>query len=235
MTSNIDDKFRNLTLPEVLAVIIPDDVRLPKSQKFARALYFQIIAKFQSCTKKEKRNITRSDPEFMLILMETIMKRCGFKNEMDAYGETIKIPEIPIIKRKNELLWHPVADPEENPQPPDEELDFVIGMLSDLNKLVMKATKEYYPYEYSRTYATIRHGILNVNTSQVELINQLKGARTDPFEFFKIAIPILTEATTSYIADNCSLKPKEVKEMHETIVQVLNDIMATVEKKKNDQ
>ena len=217
-----------MTLLQALGMIIPDDVRLPKDKRIARLMFFAIMKKFNSFTEAERRSITRSDAEFMLIMKETIMKRCGFKNEIDAYGdeEDIKIPEIPIIKRRNELFWHPDADPEENPQPPDAEMDEIVEKLEEINSMIYRTASEYYPTEYSKTFAIMRHGKLCLNLSQTETIKQLKDTRKDAVEFRKVAVPLMAKAAVDYMADHCSMKPKEVKEMYSTIVEVV-DMMGT--------
>jgi hypothetical protein len=228
--------FRNMTLHDALGMIIPDDARFPKDQRIAKLLFLAIMAKFNSCTEAEKRDTTRSDAEFMLIMKETIMKRCGFKNEIDAYGEdwenVIKIPEIPIIKRGNELIWSPVADPEEHPAESDPELDDVMKKLKGLGSMVCEILAEYYPTEYSKTFAIMRYGKCVLNTSHTELIKQLRNTRNLPLEFMKVAVPLQVNAAVDYIADNCSMKPKEVKEMYETIVEVLNSILIPVLEKR---
>ena len=211
--------FTDMTLHEALGMIIPDDVKLPKDKRIARLMFFAIMKKFDSCTEAERRDTTRSDAEFMLIVKETIMKRCGFKNEIDAYGEDfIEIPEIPIIKRGNELFWHPDADPEERPQGPDAEIIDEVGeKLKAINSIIFRAVSEYYPNEYSKTFAIMRRADLCLNLDQKETIKQLKDTRKDFVEFTKVALPLMAKAAVDYMADHCSMKPKEVKEMYSTI------------------
>ena len=91
--------------------------------------------------------------------------------------------------------------------------------------MIYRTVSEYYPTEYSKTFAIMRHGKFCLNLSQTETIKQLKDTRKDAVEFRKVAVPLMAKAAVDYMADHCSMKPKEVKEMYSTIVEVV-DMMA---------
>ena len=46
----------------------------------AKEVYLDVGTKFMTCSEQERRQITRSDAEFMYLVGLTIARRCGFKD-----------------------------------------------------------------------------------------------------------------------------------------------------------
>lgn len=142
--------YDNLTLPQILGVVLRDDIRLPHSQTIAQIFYEKTVEKFLACTERERRDITRSDPEFMAIIRDAIIQRCGFKNEQEAYEKEIEIPKIPRIKRGNEYIWSPLGDPQ---KPEAQEMQEINKKLDCLTTFVLKKFREFYPHDYAKSFS----------------------------------------------------------------------------------
>jgi hypothetical protein len=84
----------------------------PHDTRFAYTVVDSIREKYEACTEREKREITRSDIEFIYIIMSAVALRCGFKNIKDCFDideSTLNIPKIP---RGKELFWSELGDPD---------------------------------------------------------------------------------------------------------------------------
>jgi hypothetical protein len=206
-------EFNDLTLAEILYVILPDNIHLPHSQIFARTLYEKTVQKFLASSENERRLINRSDPEFMAIIRDIIIGECGFNNELEAFGKEVEIPEIPRIKRGNEIVWSHIADPQE---PITEEVPDIVKKLHRLTKIVLQKIQEFYPDDYARSFSHPKLGAMVLNTSHEELIKQLEIA--DPKNFSRIGLPLVTRALLRHVAEKNYLNGTQVNEMYETIL-----------------
>lgn len=149
----------------------------------------------------------------MAIIRDTIIGECGFNNELEAFGKQVEIPEIPRIKRGNEIVWSHIADPQE---PITEEVPDIVKKLHRLTKIVLQKTQEFYPDDYARSFSHPKLGAMVLNTSHEELIKQLQIA--NPKNFSRIGLPLVTRALLRHVAEKYYLNATQVNEMYETIL-----------------
>jgi hypothetical protein len=96
--TGISDRVRNKTIIDDLGVLIGDNIHdsavsynnivadFPHDKELASKLLYQTYEKFMSCTEKERRQIVRSDAEFLYTIGEIIARRSGFRGIEEAFG-----------------------------------------------------------------------------------------------------------------------------------------------------
>jgi hypothetical protein len=165
---------------------IPAD--LPHDARVARNMIKEVHMKFMACTEKERRTITRSDPEFLYLMMRAISKRCGFDTLLEAFGIDETTINIPRIKRGNELFWCELGDPE--PELTEEDIMFQ-NKMSSLMSTIIKRLHKLYPDLYNMLKDKY-HGTLTINTSHKENADKLRELNDKEFKIF--ATPQLIDA-----------------------------------------
>ena len=124
----------------------------PHDTRFAYTVVDSKREKYEACTEREKREITRSDIEFIYIIMSAVALRCGFKNIKDCFDideSTLNIPKIP---RGKELFWSELGDPDPEVSEEDKMLH---SKIEELVSEIVNAFHDLYPEMYSK----IRNGI----------------------------------------------------------------------------
>ena len=214
-TMNLEDELRNMTLLDLLVFVLPEDSKLPKTQYVANAFWYTICKKFLACTEDERRTIARSDLEFVSIMRRTIMKRCGFKDEIEAYGQKVDF-DVPKIPRKNELLWSTEADPEEEQDP---EYAKINSGFSKLVSEVFIAMKEFYPNDLQKAFPDREaQGVMAINTSHTQLIKEMQYAvRHDFKKFVDIALKHVVAAIMMQVEEKTQVSKSQRDEMTKVI------------------
>lgn len=209
--------FEDATLLDILRLIVGSNSRLHLTQQTAFRVYNITVKKFLSCTQKERRCITRSDPEFMAIIRDTIIERGNFKNQQEAYGKVIQITDIPRMKRGNELMWSSLGDPE--PQLTDKEME-LLKKLTRVTKAVLRKMDQYYPNDCAKSFPRgLKSVCMMLNTSHEDTLIELQTSNPD--EFNRMAIPMITRTMVNKVATDRDLTSKKVNEMCETIIDAL--------------
>ena len=165
----------------------------PHEKIVAKGMYLDVGTKFMACSEQERRQITRSDAEFMYLAGLTLARRCGFKDMYEAFDidETTLVKNIPKIERGNELLWHEIGDPEPEVTPEDK---IMYNKMYKVVSMILTNLKNLYPDLYEQLKEQL-NGTITINTSNKEARNILdKLANVQNMkEFVSIAVPMLVD------------------------------------------
>ena len=161
----------------------------PHSREFASCILVNIMEKFDACTEKERRKITRSDAEFAYIVGSAIALRCGFNNIEEAFDIVVSKLNIPKMKRGKERFWNEIGDPDPEMTPEDEVFHSKMNEL--INEIVIKFS-ELYPRLYANIKDHYTAGKLVLNTSYKDKTDTMHrlSKKPDLKEFRSFAVPM---------------------------------------------
>ena len=200
--TGIRDRIRNNTIIDDLGALISNNVHdnavsfnniiadFPHDKEFASKLLYQTYEKFMSCTENERRQIMRSDAEFLYTIGEIIARRSGFRSIEEAFDVDTTRLNIPKIPRGKEMFWNDIGDPE-------HEIDKILkSKMDSLVSDILTKFYELYPDLYSKLKDHFK-GAIVLNTSpegNVEKLHRLANTKGAEREFKLFAAPQLIDA-----------------------------------------
>jgi hypothetical protein len=187
------------------------------------------------CTEKERRDIIRSDIEFIYIMKQHIILRLRLNTDKEGripeelerqiYGEhwiPTPLKDIPKIPRGKELIWSNVGDP--IPQQTKNEKK----RTEILNEVILKVwdnVEVLYPEIYAKSWPVYVQKVeagemrLMINSAHEKDNKVLMHARRGP-KFYSVAIPWLSYAIVDIISRICGdIDDGTKKAMYQKIVR----------------
>jgi hypothetical protein len=202
---------------QVMAHYVTKGQFKPTREQIAQGIFVSIHDTFMKCTEAERRNIARSDIEFIYLMKQHIAKRLGFGDEEGIIDHDLEqqiykehwIPtphsEIPKIPRGKELFWSTAGDPIPQRTSQEKKRDEIVH---EVMSEVWDNVEELYPEEYSKSYPIyvewVKSGkiTLGLNINHKENMRILNHARRG-IKFYSVTVPWLSAAIVDVVARIC--------------------------------